>query len=147
MIHICPETNCRRKILPHSLVFPDTFLTLLDKRLHTVSLDLLLAVKTKLFLYFKLYRKSMSIPARFTWNHVSFHSTVSWDHILDNTGQHMTDMRLAVGCWRSVIKGISFSLLTAVHTFFKNMVFFPKLLDLFFHGQQNSGSYLLSDTQ
>ena len=132
MIHVGPETNGRRKILPHSLVFPDAFFTLLDKRLHTVSLDLFLAVKPELFLNLKLYRKSVSIPSGLTGNHVALHGTISGDHILDNAGQYMTDMRLAVGCGRSVIESIGFSFFTAVHTFFKNMVFFPELLDLFF---------------
>ena len=132
MIHICPETNCGRKILPHSLVFPDTFLTLLDKRLHTVSLDLLLAVKTKLFLYFKLYRETMGIPACLTRNHAALHCAVSGDHVFDDTGQYMANVRLSVSGRRSVIKCIGFPFLTTVHTFFKNFVFFPELLNLFF---------------
>ena len=74
----------------------------------------------------------MGVPSCLTRNHAALHCTVSRNHILNNTGQHMANVRLAVGGWRSIIKCIGFPFLTAVHTFFKNFVFFPELLDLFF---------------
>ena len=132
MLHIRPETYCGRKVLPHALVFPDAFLTFFDERLHSVSLDLLLAVQAKLLLHFQFYRQSVGIPAGLTGNHISLHSTVSGDHILDNTGQHMADMGLAVGCGRSVVESVCFAFFAVLHAFFKDMVFFPELFDLFF---------------
>ena len=46
IIHISPETNSAGEILPHALIFPDTFLALLDKWLQTVFFDLVFSVKT-----------------------------------------------------------------------------------------------------
>ena len=132
IIHICPETYGRGEILPHSFVFPDAFLTLLDKRLHSVFLDLFLSVQPKLLLNLQLNRKTMCVPSGFTGNHISLHGTVSGDHIFDDTGQHVTDMGFAVCRGRSVIKSIRRTLFTAVHTFFKDMVFFPELFNFLF---------------
>ena len=48
------------------------------------------------------------------------------------TGQNMSDMRFAVSCWRSVIKGVSFTFFTVFHTLFKDVIFFPEFLNIFF---------------
>ena len=95
-------------------------------------IDLILSVKPQLLLNFQLYRKSVSIPACLSWNHVALHCPISWNHILDNSGKYMSDMRLSVGCWRSVVKSICWSLFTVFHAFFKNVIVFPKLFNLFF---------------
>ena len=131
MLHISPETYCRRKIFPHAFVFPDTFFTLLDKWFHTIFFDLFFSVQPQFLFYFQLYRKAMGIPACFSRYHVSFHGTVTWNHILDDTGQYVTDMRFSVCCRRSVIKCVGFSLFSLFHTFFKNMIFLPELFCLF----------------
>ena len=73
----------------------------------------------------------MGIPSSLTRNHVTLHCAVSWNHILDNTCQHMADMRLAVCCWRSVIECVSRAFFTVFHTFFENMVFFPEFFYFF----------------
>ena len=44
VLHISPKTNGIGEILPHALIFPYGFLTLLNERLHTILFDLLLAV-------------------------------------------------------------------------------------------------------
>ena len=132
VFHVSPEANSAGEVLPHTLVFPYRLFTLLDERLKTVFLDLLLAVKTKHFLYFKLNRQTMCVPASLTRNLIAFHSTVSWYHILDSTSQNVTDMRLAVSRWRSVIENIGLALFTAVNTFFKDIVIVPELFHFFF---------------
>ncbi len=132
MLHISPESYSRGEVLPHSLIFPYTFFALFDKRLNSVFLDLILSIKPQLLLNFQFYRKSMSIPTCLSWNHVALHCPISWNHILDNSGKYMSDMRLSVGCWRSVVKSICWSLFTVFHAFFKNVIVFPKLFNLFF---------------
>ena len=132
VIHICPETNSRGKIFPHSFVFPYAFFTLLDKWLHTVFFDLFFAVQTKFLFYFQFYRKSVSIPSCFTRYHITFHCTVSRDHIFDNTSQYVSDMWFAVGCRRSIIKHIGRIIFAVFHAFFKDFVFFPEFFYLFF---------------
>ena len=132
IIHISPETNGAGEILPHSFVFPDALFTFLDERLNTVLLDLLFSVETKKLLNLKLYRKSVGIPAGFTRNHVSFHGAVSRDHVFDDTGKYVSDMRLAVCGRRSVIEHVWGSFSAAVDTFFKDFFVFPEFLNLFF---------------
>ena len=105
---------------------------MLDKWLKTILFNLFLAIKSELLFNFKLNRKTMCIPSCLTWNHVSFHCTVSWNHILNNSCKDMTDMRLTVSRWRTIIECICLSLFTIFNTFFKNVIFFPELLDLFF---------------
>ena len=130
IFHIRPKTDGEGEILPHSLVFPNALLAFLDERLKSVFLDLLLAVKTEQLLDLKLNRETVSVPACLTGNLIAFHCAVTWNKILDNTGKNVTDMRLAVGCRRSVIENIGRTLLLA--GFFKDLVFFPEFLDSFF---------------
>ena len=132
IIHISPETNGAGEILPHSFVFPDALFTFLDERLNTVLLDLLFSVETKKLLDLKLYRKSVGIPAGFTRNHVSFHGAVSRDHVFDDTGKYVSDMRLSVCGRRSVIEHVWGSFSAAVDTFFKDFFVFPDFLIRFF---------------
>ena len=132
IVHVGPETYGSRKILPHAFVFPYAFLTLVNKRSQTVLLDLFLAVKSEELLNFKLNRKTVCIPAGFTRNIISFHRTVSGDHVLDDTRQHMPDMRFAVGCRRSVIEHVGLCAFTVLKTLFKNFVLRPELFDLLF---------------
>ena len=74
----------------------------------------------------------MCVPAGLTRYLIAFHSTVSWYHILDSTSENVTDMRLAVSRWRSVIENIGLALFTAVNTFFKDIVIVPELFHFFF---------------
>ena len=115
---------------------------MLDKGLKSVFLDLLLAVKSQHLFNLKLDRKTVSVPACLAWNHFTLHSAVARNHILDNTGQHMTDMRLAVGGRRSVVENIGLSLRAGVYTFFKNFIIVPEFFNffLFFHEIQIRGN-------
>ena len=130
MFHICPETNRTGEILPHALIFPDTFLTFLDERFHSVFLNLILTIQSQLFLNFQLNRKTMRVPACLTRYIIALHGTVTRNHILDGTCQNVADMRFAVCRRRTVIKGINFSLFTIINTLLKNVFFVPELFDL-----------------
>ena len=44
----------------------------------------------------------------------------------------MTDVRLAVGGWWSVIERVSLALLALLHTFLEDVIVFPELSYLFF---------------
>ena len=128
MLHIRPETNGSGEILPHALVFPDTLLTFINKWLQAVLLDLILAVQTQGPLHFQLHRQSVSIPAGLPWHLIALHGAVAGDHILDDTGQHMPDVGLAVGRRRAVVEHIDLIALTLLHTLLKDVVFLPELL-------------------
>ena len=56
------------------------------------------AVKAELLLNLKFYRQTVRIPARLAEHLVPLHGAVARDEVLDNTGQHMTDVRFAVCC-------------------------------------------------
>ena len=131
MFHIRPETDGIRELLPHTLVFPYGFLTLADKRIDTIILNLILSVDAECLLHFQFHGKSVGIPAGLSRNLISLHGTVTRNHILDDTGQDMADMRLAVCCRRSVIKSVGRSLFPAVDGFLKNIFFFPEINYLF----------------
>ena len=132
IVHISPETNGTGEILPHSLIFPYRFLTFLDERLQTVSFDLILAVQAQQFFHFDLDRQSVGIPAGLTRYHISLHGTITRDHILDHTGQHMANVRLAVCRRRSVIEHIGRAALPLLDTLPEDIFVFPEFFDLFF---------------
>ena len=105
---------------------------MLDKWLKTILFNLFLAIKSELLFNFKLNRKTMCIPSCLTWNHVSFHCTVSWNHILDNTCQNVSDVRFSVGCRRAIVEHIDLVAFTVTHTFSEDVIVFPEFLCLFF---------------
>ena len=114
IFHICPETNPVRHLLPFLLIFPDTFLTLLNKGLDSVFLNLLFTIDTQQLFNLKLNRQTMRIPAGFSQDMIALHCFISWNNILDNSGQDMADMRLTVCCRRAIIEGEGLSTLSAV---------------------------------
>ena len=85
-----------------------------------------------LYTSIKLYRKSVGIPSGLTRNHIALHGAVSRDHILDNTGKYVSDMRFSVCGRRSVIEYVRGSFSAAVDTLFKDLFIFPEFLNLFF---------------
>ncbi len=132
IVHVSPETDRAGEILPHTLVFPDRFFTLTDKRVEAVLLDLLLTVQSQQFLYFQFYGKSVGIPARLTGHHIALHCAVAGNHVLDDTCQYVSDMRFAVRRRRPVIEGVSGTFLAGVHTLLEDIVFLPKSAYFFF---------------
>ena len=129
VFHVSPEADSGREILPHSLVLPYALLTFVNKRLQTVLLNLILSVQAESLLNFQLYRQAVGIPARFSGNHITFHCTVSGDHILDNTGQDMTDVGFSVCSRRAVVENIFRTSLTLFDTLLEDVVLIPELLD------------------
>ena len=103
MLHISPEADGAGEVLPHSLVGPDRLLTVCDERLKTVCLDLILAVDAELLLDLKLNGQTVSIPTRLTKHALALHRVISRNHILDNTGEDVTYMRLTV-CGRGTVE-------------------------------------------
>jgi len=132
MLHISPEPNCAGEVFPHSFVFPYTFFTFLDEWFKTVFLDLILSVQSEHLLNFQLYRKTMRIPSCLSRNHITFHCAVSRNHILDNTGQNVSDMRLAIGCRRSVIENIIRASFFFIHTLLEDIFVIPEFFNFFF---------------
>ena len=129
IIHVCPKADSKREILPHTLVFPNAFLTFFDKRFQTVLLYLLLAVKTEKLFNLKLNRETVGIPARLTRNLIALHCAITRNQVFDNTSKNVTDVRLAVGSRRTVIENIGRAFFLA--GFFKDFVFLPELLNRF----------------
>ena len=131
IIHISPETDRVGEILPHALVFPDIFLTFINKRNQTILFDLLFAVQSQLLLYFQLYRKSVSVPAGFSRDHFPLHGMVTRDHILDHARQHMADVGLPVCCGRAVIERVCLSAFSLLHALLEDLMILPELFRCF----------------
>ena len=127
MLHVCPETNAVRHLLPFFLVLPYGFLTLFDERLDTILLDLRLTVDTEHLLDFQLYRKAVGIPARLKLDVLALHGMVSRDYVLNDTGLNMSDVRLSVCCRRAVIQcKIRSSVLFRADGLLLDVIFFPE---------------------
>ena len=136
LVHVGPESDRAGEVLPHTLIFPDALLALADKGIQSVLLDLLLPVQPKELFHLQLHRQPVRVPARLSGNHIALHGAVSGNHVLDHTGQHMSDMGHAVSRGRPVIKGVGRPLLSVFHTLFKDVSLFPEGLDLFFSGHK-----------
>ena len=107
MLHVCPEAHGKGKILPHALIFPDVLLAELNKRSNSVGFDLVLTVDADLLFHLQLHRKSVGVPSGLPRYHLALHGLVTRNQILDASGKHVSDMGLAVRCWRAVIEHIT----------------------------------------
>ena len=132
IIHIRPEADRRGEILPHALVLPDRFLTFFKERLQTVCLDLVLTFNTDCLFNFQLNRQTVGIPTGLTDNMAALHRTVTRHHILDNTGQNVTDVRLAVGSGRTVVKRVFLTLGTQINALSEDILFLPEFFNFLF---------------
>ena len=130
VVHVRPEADGRGEVLPHALVFPYAFLTFLYERLKTVALDLILAVDAELFLDLKLNGQSVCVPARLTDYLCALHRMVARYHVLYNSCENMTDMRLAVCCRRTVIECVNRTCRAGRDTLFEDIVVLPELFDV-----------------
>ena len=129
VLHVGPESDLTGELLPHALVLPDRLLALLDEGLHPVGFDLFLPVQTQFLLDRNLDGQAMGIPAGLPGNVLPLHGLVAGNHILDDPGQDMADMGLAIGGRGAVIEGIGLPLLPAVHALFEDVMGVPILLN------------------
>ena len=132
IIHIRPEAHGAGEILPHPLVLPDAFLALVDEGGEAVFLDLLLAVQPQKLLHFQFHRQAVGIPTGFPGHHVALHGAVAGDHILDDAGENVADMGLAVGGGRAVVKDVGLPFFPQLHAFLEDMLLLPELQDFLF---------------
>ncbi len=132
VVHIHPIAYSVRHSLPLAFILPYALFALLYKRLDAVFLYLGLAVYAEQFLYFEFYRQSVRIPARFSSYVIAFHSLISGNYILHNSGEDMSDMRLAVCRRRTVIERKRLLAFILLYAFFEYLVFFPERDHIFF---------------
>ena len=132
ILHIRPKSDRIGKLFPHSLIFPDAFLAFFYKRFQSVCFNLIFSVKPELLFHFQLHGEAMRIPARFPKDMIPFHRFISWDHILDYTREHVSDVGLSICRRRTVIKCIRLSARAEVYTFSKDVMVFPKLFRFLF---------------
>ena len=71
----------------------------------------------------------MGIPAGLPWYFVPLHRPVPWNHILDDTGQHMADVGLPIGCRRTVVEHVEVTAFPLLHALLEDVVLLPELLD------------------
>ena len=126
MIHICPESDDIRELSPHTFILPDGFLALLDEGLYSVLFNCFLAFDTDDLFDLDLYRQSVCVPAGFSRNQFALHGVVSRDHVLDDSGQNVADVRLSVRCRRPVKEHIGRTVFALVDALLENVIFFPE---------------------
>ena len=129
MLHIRPEAHLAGELLPDFLVAPHRLTTLFDEGLHAVSLDFLLALNADFLLDLELNRKAVRIPACLSRNILSLHGTEARNHILDDAGLDMADVRSAVCGRRSVVEHIGLATLALLDGLLKDAVLCPELFD------------------
>ena len=129
IVHIRPEADGLGEILPHPFVLPDRLFALFDERLQTVLLDLLLAVQAEQLLDLDLHGQSVGVPAGLSRDLVALHGAVTRNHVLDDAGQDVADMRLSVGRRRSVVEHIGRTVLAVFDGLFENLLIIPEFLD------------------
>ena len=84
VVHIAPVPYRVGHFFPFRRVLPNGLFTLLDKRFYTVAFNTRLTFQTQLFLYFKLYGKTVRIPPRLSQNVVAFHGLITGHDIFHN---------------------------------------------------------------
>ena len=131
MLHVSPVAYHVAHLFPKLFILPDALFALLDERLDTVFLYLLLSVHAEGFLHFQLYRKSVRVPPCLAQNVVSFHRLVARYYILHDARKNVTYMRLSVSRRWSVIKGKLSSAFAGGYTLVKDVVLFPEFRYLF----------------
>ena len=144
MLHIRPEADDIRELLPHRLVCPDGFAALLDERLDAVVLDLLLAVDADRLLDLKLHGQTVRVPARLAEHLAPLHRLIARQHILDDARQDVPDVRATVRRRRAVVERERLAALTLIHRLLCNMILAPKIRNGFLaRGKIQIGIYFL----
>ena len=136
VLHVSPKADRTGEILPHPLIFPHTLFTFIDERLQTILFNLVLSVQPQRFFNFQFHRKSVGIPSGFPRDHIPLHRAVTRDHVLDDTGQYMPDMRFPICCRRSVVENVVRTSFSFFDAFLKDMIFIPEFFNFFFSGDE-----------
>ena len=126
LLHIGPEADLAGEILPHALIFPHAFLAPVDEGGDAVALDLLFAVDAEELFDLELNGETVGVPAGLAGNVVALHHAVAGDHILDDAGEDMADVGLAVGGGGAVVEGVGGLAFALFNRFFKDPVFLPE---------------------
>ena len=136
VFHVSPEADRAGEILPHPFVLPHALFTFVDERLQTILFDLILSVQSQCFLNFQFHRKTVCVPSGFSRHHAAFHRAVSRDHILDDTSEHMADMRFSICCRRSIVKDIIRTSLSLFDTLLEDVILVPEFFNFFLSGDE-----------
>ena len=115
IVHVRPEAHFAGELFPHSLIGPDGFLALLDKRLDAIGFDLILSLDADLLLHFQLYRKAVGVPSGFSRDLLALHGMITRDHVLDDSGLNMADVGLSIRSGRTVVEHVGRAALTLFH--------------------------------
>ena len=73
----------------------------------------------------------MRIPAAFAFNLVAFQGFVATENILYRPRHYVVDARHAISARRPLVKCVGIIRRATAHTFFEDLVVFPKLQYLF----------------
>ncbi len=136
VFHVRPEADALGHILPHTLVFPDGFLALLDERLDAVGFDLILAVQPQLLFNLQLDRQAVRVPAGLAGDRLALHRLIARNQILDGARLDMADVRLAVGRGRAVVERKDVAALAQINGFLKDLILLPEFEHFLFTAEK-----------
>ena len=138
-IHIAPIADAVGHGLPFARIFPDGLLALFDERLDAVIFNVLFVVEPESLFHFQLDGQAVGIPARLAQDVATLHGLVTGDDVLDDAGEDVPDVRLAVRRRGTVIKGKLLAPFALFHTLFKDAVFVPELHRFLFPSRKIHG--------
>src|ERR1043166_1159751 len=96
MLVVEPVRDARAQLLPITAILEDTLATEPVELGDAERFDLLLAADAELLLELDLDRKPMGVPSRFARHAESLHRPMAAKQVLDRSGEHVVDARLAV---------------------------------------------------
>ena len=129
VIHVRQIAGTFTHISPHIREGEYRFPALLIEFLDSVFLNVLLSAHAQVLLHLDLHRKSVGIPAGPGCDLEALHPLIAVDGILQCTGHHMVNARLAVRCRRSLEENELRSAFPCFRTFRQQIIVFP-FLDL-----------------
>ena len=104
MIQVYQVAHAVAHLAPQALVGEDGFLALLVEFADAVFFDILLTGEAELLFHFDLYGQAVGVPSGFARYAVALHGLVAADGVLQRTGDHVVDARLAVCGRRSFVE-------------------------------------------
>ena len=125
-IEIDPETDSLAHLLPLADVLEHRVDALAAERLDPVVLDRLAAADAELLFDLDLDRETVGVPAGAPGYVVTAHRPVAQEHILHDSGEHVTGVGHAIRRWWALVEDEGLFRLAAFQGLLENASVFPE---------------------
>ena len=102
------------------------FAALLIEGGNSIALDIALTRKAQLFLHCNFHRQTVTVPASFSDDLVTFHRLEARKEIFEDASLNMVGSRHPIGSWRSLEEGPPRGAFAICYRFIKNRILLPK---------------------